>query len=150
MVPGLPTNMKPDDNPQLDEGVRRLADPWWTWRLPWAPTTPESPSDLWCLVQQEVNLGVASKDVSVQSCRGWSPVQLLVRTRPRRSHQECPWLSSDASRKHDKHHQNLTLSVIVFSLSIVYFHFYSFGLQPNGIKASHSCCNVSLVPDEGE
>ena len=30
-------------------------------------------------------------------------------------------------------------------------HFYSFGPQPDGIKASHSNCYVSLVlPEEGE
>ena len=106
-----PTKIKPDDYPQLDEGVRQLVDSRWTWRLPWVPTTLES---------QEVNLGVAPGDVSVQSCRGWSPVQLLVRTRLGEVIQSAPdRVQMPAEDRRFDIHQNLTLSVIVFSLSIL-------------------------------
>ena len=119
-VPGLLDDQAKMTTPQLDEGVRQLVDHWWTWRLPWAPTTLESPSDLWCLEQQEVNLGVATSDVGVQSCQGWSPVQLLVRTRPGEVIQSAPdWVQMSAEdRRFDRHHQNLTF------VRLYFFSFY--------------------------
>ena len=69
----------------------------------------------------------------------------------RRSHPECPWSSPDASRRFDKTSKfNLTLSVVYFFSFYRHFHFYSSGPKPDDIKASHSYCYVSLVPDEGE
>ena len=43
------------------------------------------------------------------------------------------------------------ISIYYFFSFYCQFHFYSFGPQPNGIKANHSNCYVSLVlPEEGE
>ena len=69
---------------------------------------------------QEVTFGVDPRDVKIQSCQGWSPVQLLVRTRQGEVIQSAPdRVQMPAEDRRFDIHQNLTLSVIVFSLSIL-------------------------------
>ena len=59
-------------------------------------------------------------------------------------------ITGKATAKDFSDSQYTILPIFLFFLFLSQFHFCSFGPKPDSIKASHSVCYVSLVPDEGE